>query len=1262
MDLAQKRRLDMKIGAEQIRLSSSLPPALSDRLSSMIRRARRVMVVRGITATVAVALLSAMAIMAVDAMFPLDSARARWSLFALALAGTLAAAWRVWARPLARPLTPMRMARVLEHRHPGLQERISSAIELLGERDGKERWSNQLIALLEQAAEADMGRFSPKREFTTRTLKPWRNALLSAVALLIALFALWPRQTGLLLARAVAPYADMGNVQAQDMHVFPGHITALQGDDIRIALSVPDPQHRRHAWLRRERPQGGETVERMRRIAEDEDGDGRHFDLVFPRVQESFRYRIGYGAGLTRFFQVDVLPPLASETVRLTYRYPDYTGLDTRTVSVNDSIPEIAAVRGSHVEIVAAFGRPVHASIRLGEFGRPVPATIDRSDHGARQSGRQVHDLSSRAHWLIPLTKDMPERWSFQLTDGYGFTNKPVWAPLRVDQDRAPEIVLTLPATVRVSLDPRTRMRLHYAIREDFGVAAVELWVAVKPDAFERVAVLNKAERSEGERWHGSDTVRIREWLPQPDISIVWMQLRVVDNLPAGLGGPQSGQSRVLELELVEDAQTLMRQELERQAASVRETIEEAAKRLEKAAGAMRTVGVDLSKTKSDWTLQTRRLHDEARNNASAADALLEQLEIVLPQTAFRELLPRLTRTRKAYVVSAVQAVEKVALVDPAHRGGHVKESIGKLDQAAAETRRLLVFLETLVEKASAVAALDELAERQWELADRIKDNTEQAETSAEWREEQKKLASELAEWEKAQIESALRQFEETSKEAAELAAAARDWTKKQETLRETAAELADPETNDAAKKKLDAIWQERMGDKDKPEKAEDTAKALQEQAAAQARALTEQAAKLSETLPYEALKPAADKAAESMQSAAQHAAEAGAQEPSAAEPSQRKAEEEMVGGAEHLDQVAQKAEDIARRLEEMLNPQRPRTPEQAAEALAQNAQEWAQKQETLQQAAADLADPAKTQAAEQKLSELWDNMAPEDRPQPAAPADQAQQLQQMAAERAQALAEQAQAMSEAMQKTPHETLPQMAAEAAQAVQSATEHAAEAAGAPPGEAAPMQQKAQEQMQQGAEQMRKMANELAAHLPGAPEAPGLPDPQMAAELAPQAPGLPGPPTPSGPLAPPGAPPSVQEALNAMLAAMDAPMSAQAAALAEQAAQAMQATSMQAAMDAGMPMFGDQPGPPGPPGFPVPGEAGEGESAEGAKPVGDHGGFPPEWKAAGFAVDEWVKLRGKVDASLVEENLRGVPPEYRELVRRYFLEIGRQGRED
>jgi hypothetical protein len=99
-----------------------------------------------------------------------------------------------------------------------------------------------------------------------------------------------------------------------------------------------------------------------------------------------------------------------------------------------------------------------------------------------------------------------------------------------------------------------------------------------------------------------------------------------------------------------------------------------------------------------------------------------------------------------------------------------------------------------------------------------------------------------------------------------------------------------------------------------------------------------------------------------------------------------------------------------------------------------------------------------------------------------------------------------------------------------------------------------------------------------------------------------------------------------------------------------------------MDAGMPMFGDQPGPPGPPGFPVPGEAGEGESAEGAKPVGDHGGFPPEWKAAGFAVDEWVKLRGKVDASLVEENLRGVPPEYRELVRRYFLEIGRQGRED
>ena len=108
----------------------------------------------------------------------------------------LATAWRSLVRPLMRPLTLTRMARVLETRHPELQERISSAIELLSMGgDAAAAGSDQLIQMLARDAQTDMSGVQARTEFTGRSLKPALVCGSVIAGIFALLFVVWPSQT-----------------------------------------------------------------------------------------------------------------------------------------------------------------------------------------------------------------------------------------------------------------------------------------------------------------------------------------------------------------------------------------------------------------------------------------------------------------------------------------------------------------------------------------------------------------------------------------------------------------------------------------------------------------------------------------------------------------------------------------------------------------------------------------------------------------------------------------------------------------------------------------------------------------------------------------------------------------------------------------------------------------------------------------------------------------------------------------------------------
>jgi hypothetical protein len=85
------------------------------------------------------------------------------------------------------------------------------------------------------------------------------------------LLAIWPQQAWTLLTRALAPFLDIGNAYADTLVVDPGDVRVAKGEPVTIQVSVKHKRLKR-AEIRRQMPDGTESVERMALIAEEPDG------------------------------------------------------------------------------------------------------------------------------------------------------------------------------------------------------------------------------------------------------------------------------------------------------------------------------------------------------------------------------------------------------------------------------------------------------------------------------------------------------------------------------------------------------------------------------------------------------------------------------------------------------------------------------------------------------------------------------------------------------------------------------------------------------------------------------------------------------------------------------------------------------------------------------------------------------------------------------------------------------------------------------
>lgn len=356
------------------------------------------------------------------------------------------------------------------------------------------------------------------------------------------------------------------------------------------------------------------------------------------------------------------------------------------------------------------------------------------------------------------------------------------------------------------------------------------------------------------------------------------------------------------------------------------------------------------------------------------------------------------------------------------------------------------------------------------------------------------------------------------------------------------------------------------------------------------------------------------------------------------------KAEEEITA-EKPLDSAIKKAEEIAGKIDELKK-----------------------QQEEVKDLADKLGDDAAKDDAAKKLNEKTPDM-----PANSTPEQRAEELQSDIADQAEALNNEVSDMSddfnalseslEALAKPVADPLNNASDEMNKAQDEANKAAEEMKG--PDEGKPEDAKAAESMEKAAEKMEAASEALK----DATEAmKGLSEKldQMAADAAKEAteamqaamdaaaegaepPPPADPNAPAPPPADPNAPPQ-------------APM-APAAQSAEKAAEAMKSLAEQLAQQAGMPQTPMPGGKKGPKSKqkspPMPGEPGEPQEGEN-KGTSSQLGMPDFLKNLGFSPADWFKTKGEMSSGALDDALKSVPPEYRELVKAYFIELSKESK--
>ena len=753
-------------------MSGSKPPKeITKRLKALRRRVRRLQLMRGLLGVLTVALGGVMVVMAADYFLAPLPVLARWGLFVALVVVVLAAVWFWLLKPLARRISLVQVARWLEARHPEIQERVSSALELSGTEGGV---SESLLAELVDAAKVDVADLDPGIELKGRRAKKWLWPAAGLAAVFLILFAVWPSEFGRLLARAVAPYSDLGNAGAGRFEILPGDQELLAGDALEITIRFSDEKVE-HLTMFTEREDGSVTEETLSVVGVTE---GKSvFVYRLSAATESFRYRMRSGRAESDPYQVRVWPTPVLESVVAAYDFPVYTDLSPSKRPLGRGV---TALTGTSVVLEGRPNTPVESGKFLLDGKEAGRVNVTPGASGGRVEISWTMEPEASGLGQVILTHRLGRE-----VEGLRF-------PVTVVKDEPPVVTLLTPMPRELRVKPTEQIVMGYEVEEDVGLAEVSIELRVNGKAVESLAevIPDRVQTSRKPLWRGEGMVYVGGLVDRwKNAREVKMRIAVRDTLPEDLEGPGMGYSEWLTVKIDRNAESLVRQELRAQQSDVRESLAKAEQ--------------DVREAKA--RLDAARVKDEKKDVQKYTEGQMKKAEEKLAEAKenLEELAERMENgVQAAKVKDVLEAMEKVKEAQE-HAENTPLQDTGEARQAEVDMAKLAAeeAIEKLQEireevqqdeqRVQQLAKLAELAQKEEQIAreaeERVEQNGEESKADQQLRQEQSQVENALRQQIQQNPEAKAEALERQAEQARELSEEARDLSEQQAALSEAA-------------------------------------------------------------------------------------------------------------------------------------------------------------------------------------------------------------------------------------------------------------------------------------------------------------------------------------------------------------------------------------------------------------------------------------------------------------------------------------------
>lgn len=464
----------------------------SDQLFSIIRAVKRrlwaVKALRGL----ALSLTSGLALLLITGLAAHRYYYTPGALILLrvvALLGFIAAVYFFLMRPLLKRVSEAQVARLIEERHQGLQDRLATAVEFTGQ-EQKPLASSTIVARLLDDANQHAGQVPLDEVIPKERLWKWSGAAVGCIALLVSLLLWGPREISSGVAQLITPASEAASANALRITVKPGTARVPKGSDQRFVATLVNFNADEVTFFWR-KGKDKEWVGQMMEPAK-EKSDFQYF--IF-NIQDSIEYFVEAKGVKSEVYKLEVADLPYVKQIDLVLNFPPYTGLASKTM---EDSGDIAALKGTLVRITAKLtGQAKAARIVLRDETK-----IEMQAAGEAQFTGQI-TVSANTSYHIELVS----------VDGEVYNGSNEY-DITVLEDLPPTVSFEKPGrdTRATSIE---EVFTQAKAEDDYGVSSIELFFSVNGGEEQKVE-LQKLKGGSARTLSGSHTFFLEEYGLKP--------------------------------------------------------------------------------------------------------------------------------------------------------------------------------------------------------------------------------------------------------------------------------------------------------------------------------------------------------------------------------------------------------------------------------------------------------------------------------------------------------------------------------------------------------------------------------------------------------------------------------------------------------------------------------------------------------------------------------------------------------------------------